>query len=315
MSAVPASGDPREGGIFGELVKIPAFLRRDFLQAWSYRMAFVTDAIGLALQTALFFYISKIVDPNVLPTFGGARVSYLEYVVVGIAMTMLIALGIFRAAAAFRNEQLMGTLEVLLMTPTAPWTIQIGSIVYDLVYIPLRTGLFIAVVALATDVSFDTDGIVPATVILLAFLPFVWGIGIVYAASSLTFKQAGGGIAITLLTFSSGAYFPLELFPDWLADGGRGESDGGGDRRDARGAPRWRGLVGSRRCAARARARVACDALVRDRCVPPRAASGASARHARHLLKGRSNQCLHQNRRSAGTRRRSRGDSTRERAG
>ena len=217
MSAVPAPGDSREGGIFGELAKISAFLRRDFLQAWSYRMAFVTDAIGLALQTALFFYISKIVDPNVLPTFGGARVSYLEYVVVGIAMTMLIALGIFRAAAAFRNEQLMGTLEVLLMTPTAPWTIQIGSIVYDLVYIPLRTGLFIAVVALATDVSFDTDGIVPATVILLAFLPFVWGIGIVYAASSLTFKQAGGGIAITLLTFASGAYFPLELFPDWLA--------------------------------------------------------------------------------------------------
>ena len=217
VSAVPAPGDSREGGIFGELAKISAFLRRDFLQAWSYRMAFVTDAIGLALQTALFFYISKIVDPNVLPTFGGERVSYLEYVVVGIAMTMLIALGIFRAAAAFRNEQLMGTLEVLLMTPTAPWTIQIGSIVYDLVYIPLRTGLFIAVVALATDVSFDTDGIVPATVILLAFLPFVWGIGIVYAASSLTFKQAGGGIAITLLTFSSGAYFPLELFPDWLA--------------------------------------------------------------------------------------------------
>ncbi len=216
MSAVPAPRRVRAQGVAAEFAKISAFLRRDFLQAWSYRAAFVTDAVGLALQTALFFYISKIVDPNVLPTFGGSRVSYLEYVVVGIAMTMLIALGIFRAAAAFRNEQLMGTLEVLLMTPTAPWTIQIGSIVYDLVYIPLRTGLFFVVVALATEVSFDGAGLLPAAVILLAFLPFVWGIGIVYAASSLTFKQTGGGIAITLLTFTSGAYFPLELFPDWL---------------------------------------------------------------------------------------------------
>ncbi|MBA3476119.1 MAG: hypothetical protein H0T10_05120, partial [Actinobacteria bacterium] len=153
MSAVPAPRRVRAQGVAAEFAKISAFLRRDFLQAWSYRAAFVTDAVGLALQTALFFYISKIVDPNVLPTFGGSRVSYLEYVVVGIAMTMLIALGIFRAAAAFRNEQLMGTLEVLLMTPTAPWTIQIGSIVYDLVYIPLRTGLFFVVVALATEVS------------------------------------------------------------------------------------------------------------------------------------------------------------------
>ena len=216
MNAVPAPRHARARGVAVELAKISAFLRRDFLQAWSYRAAFVTDAVGLALQTALFFYISKIVDPDVLPTFGGSRVSYLEYVVVGIAMTMLIALGIFRAAAAFRNEQLMGTLEVLLMTPTAPWTIQIGSIVYDLVYIPLRTGLFFVVVALATEVSFDGAGLLPAAVILLAFLPFVWGIGIVYAASSLTFKQTGGGIAITLLTFTSGAYFPLELFPDWL---------------------------------------------------------------------------------------------------
>jgi len=216
VNAVPAPRHARARGVAVELAKISAFLRRDFLQAWSYRAAFVTDAVGLALQTALFFYISKIVDPDVLPTFGGSRVSYLEYVVVGIAMTMLIALGIFRAAAAFRNEQLMGTLEVLLMTPTAPWTIQIGSIVYDLVYIPLRTGLFFVVVALATEVSFDGAGLLPAAVILLAFLPFVWGIGIVYAASSLTFKQTGGGIAITLLTFTSGAYFPLELFPDWL---------------------------------------------------------------------------------------------------
>jgi len=217
MNAVPAPRDARARGVGAEVAKISAFLRRDFLQAWSYRAGFITDAAGLALQTALFFYISKIVDPDVLPTFGGARVSYLEYVVVGIAITMLVALGIFRAAAAFRNEQLMGTLEVLLMTPTAPWTIQIGSIVYDLVYIPLRTGLFFVVVALATEVSFDGAGLLPAAVILLAFLPFVWGIGIVYAAASLTFKQTGGGIAITLLTFSSGAYFPLELFPDWLA--------------------------------------------------------------------------------------------------
>ena len=52
---------------------------------------------------------------------------------------------------------------------------------------------------------------------LLSFLPFVWGIGIIYAAATLTFKQMGGGLAVTLITFTSGAYFPLALFPDWLA--------------------------------------------------------------------------------------------------
>ena len=203
--------------VASEAAKLPAFLRRDFLGAWSYRMAFVSDAVGLAFQEVLFFYIGKMVDPDVLPTFGSANVSYLEFVAVGIAISMLIGIGIFRAANAFRNEQLMGTLEALLMTPTAATTVQFGSVVYDLVYMPLRTGIFFIVIALTGEVSFNAGGILPALATLLLFIPFVWGLGIMYAASTLTFRVGGGGFAITLLTITSGAYFPLTLFPSWLA--------------------------------------------------------------------------------------------------
>ncbi len=200
-----------------EVAKLPAFVRRDFLQAWSYRMAFVSDVVGLAFQALLFFYIGKIVDPDALPTFGGKSVSYMEFVAVGIAISMLIGIGIFRAAYAFRNEQLMGTLEALLMTPTAPTTLQLGSVVYDILYMPIRTATFFVVIALIGDVSFNADGLLPAMVTLLVFIPFVWGLGIMYAAATVTFKVGGGGFAVTLLTLTSGAYFPLDLLPDWLA--------------------------------------------------------------------------------------------------
>ena len=33
----------RARGVAGELRKLPAFVRRDFLVAWSYRMSFITD--------------------------------------------------------------------------------------------------------------------------------------------------------------------------------------------------------------------------------------------------------------------------------
>lgn len=212
-------GAPSGGWFFTlrtESRKVVAFLRRDLLEAWSYRTAFLTDAINMALQAVLFFYVGKLVDPRSLPEFGGEPVTYFEFAIIGIAISMVMAVGMFRAAAAFRKEQLMGTLEVLLMTPTSQATIQLGSVLYDLLYVPLRTGLFFLAVALAADVHINSAGILPAIVTLVCFIPFVWGVGILYAGWTITFKVTGGGILVSLLTLTSGAYFPLEVLPGWI---------------------------------------------------------------------------------------------------
>lgn len=215
MSTVPVT-EGRLSTVVGEAGKVPAFLRRDFIEAWSYRAAFFSDAVNMALQALLFYYIGQIVDPGTLPTFGGGEITYFEFVVVGIAVAMVVGVGLFRAARAFRNEQLMGTLEVLLMTPTSVATIQFGSVVYDLLYVPVRTGLFFLAVTLAAGVDINTAGIPPAVVTLLCFIPFVWGLGILYAASTVTFKVAGGGFLVSILTMTSGAYFPLSVLPGWV---------------------------------------------------------------------------------------------------
>lgn len=215
MSAVPVLAG-RLTTALGEAAKLPAFLRRDFLTAWSYRMAFVGDAINMAFQALLFFYLGRIVDPSLLPTYGGGEISYFEFVIVGIAITMVVGVGLFKAAGALRNEQLMGTLEVLLMTPTSTATIQFGSVAYDLLYVPLRTAVFFVAVVLAAEVQINSGGILPAAVVLLSFMPFVWGLGILYAASTITFKVATGGFIVSLLTMTSGAYFPLAVLPGWV---------------------------------------------------------------------------------------------------
>jgi ABC-2 type transport system permease protein len=117
-----------------------------------------------------------------------------------------------------RQEQLAGTLESLLMTPTAPATIQIGTVAYDIVYVPLRTSLFLLIVAVAFGLDLEPSGIAPALIALLAFIPFVWGLGLVTAATMLTYRRGIGvvGFAATGMALTSGAYFPLELLPEWL---------------------------------------------------------------------------------------------------
>jgi ABC-2 type transport system permease protein len=202
----------------GELRKLPAFVRRDFLVAWSYRMSFVSDLVGLVGQVIVFYFIGQLVDSSRLPTFGGTSVTYLEFAAVGIALGVFIQFGLDRVSAAMRGEQLMGTLESVLMTPTAPSTIQLGSVAFDLIYIPLRTAAFLGAVTLAFGLHFQAGGIAPALLLLLAFIPFVWGLGVLTAALLLTFRRGGSlvGLGAVVVGLLSGVYFPLSLLPGWL---------------------------------------------------------------------------------------------------
>jgi ABC-2 type transport system permease protein len=209
----------RIGVLAEEAAKLPAFLRRDALIAWSYRVAFVSDILGLVTQMVVFSFVGKLVETEALPSFGGVQASYIEFVCIGIVVNVFVQVALTRIATAVRTEQLTGTLEALLMTPTSSATVQLGSATFDLVYMPVRTAVFLAVMAAAVGLDLHLSGLAPSLAILLAFIPFVWGIGIATAAAILTFRRGEGlmGVGATLLGLASGAYFPLALLPGWIA--------------------------------------------------------------------------------------------------
>jgi ABC-2 type transport system permease protein len=215
MSAVPRS---RRQELRDEIAKLPAFMRRDFLVAWSYRMAFVTDWLGLFIQVVVFNFVGKVVDPTAIPTYGGEQVTYLEFVAVGIAISSFMAVALGRIYNVIRQEQLQGTLESLFLTPTSHVTIQLGSVVYDLAYVPVRTLLFFVMVTIFFPAEFLWSGLLPTVAILLAFIPFVWGVGVMAAAWTLTFRRGTAiiGIFTTITTLGAGTYFPTEVFPSWI---------------------------------------------------------------------------------------------------
>lgn len=204
--------------LLGELRKIPAFFRRDLFVMWSYRLAFFSDWINLIAQLVVFYYVAKLVDPRNLPSYNGVAPTYMEFVGVGIALTSFMQVALGRVVSAIRTEQLQGTLEALLVTPTSPATIQIGSVVYDLAYIPIRTVTFLVMAAFFFGIHYFASGLLPVCVILLVFIPSIWGLGILGAAATLTFRRGSGivGFGASVLTLTSGSYFPVELFPGWM---------------------------------------------------------------------------------------------------
>lgn len=217
-----ASGraESHAGTFVEELTKLPAFLRRDFLTAISYRTAFVGDVVSVVLGAFLFYFVGRLVDADRLPSVGGERVSYLEFAAVGVALGPFVQVALSSVASVIRQEQLIGTLESLLTTPTATATIQVGSALYQLLYIPVRTAILLVVIAVGFELDYRVAGVVPAALVLVCLIPFVWGLGLVSAGVTLTFRQGGRlvDLFVGILTLGSGAFFPLELLPGALAE-------------------------------------------------------------------------------------------------
>ena len=174
--------------------------------------------LGLIGGALVFYFVGLMVDPASIPPVDGKQVSYLEFAVVGMALGGFLHLGLERVSAALRNEQLMGTLESLLSTPTTPATVQVGSVLFDLIFIPVRMTILLTTLALVFGLGLQLDGVPQAVVILIFFMPFVWGLGILAAAITLTFRRGAGIVALAVagLTLVSGLYFPVGLLPDWL---------------------------------------------------------------------------------------------------
>jgi len=202
-----------------EMRKLSAFLRRDALIAWSYRRGAVSDVVGMLVQALMFYFLSSLVDPARMPQLGGTRAGYMGFVVVGLTVAAFYQIGVTRMMGAVQNERLVGTFETLLVTPTAYATLQLGFVIYDILRIPVRTGIFLVLATTLFGVQVHWAGMAQVAVIVLALLPFVWGVAAVLTAAVVAFRQVASlvGLANFVLVLASGTYFPLHLLPPWLA--------------------------------------------------------------------------------------------------
>jgi ABC-2 type transport system permease protein len=210
-------------GFAAEARKLPAFVRRDWKIALSYRVVFVGDVLGLGMQILVFSFVAKLVDPDRLPLYGGTVPSYLAFVAVGLVVNLTAGVLLHQVSGQLRQEQLTGTLEALLATPTLGPTLQLGLVSYTLMMVPIRALVLLTAIALGFGLDFQATGVLPALALLLAFLPFTWGLGLATAGAVITFRRGASatGILVTLLGLFSGAVFPIALLPaalQWIAE-------------------------------------------------------------------------------------------------
>jgi ABC-2 type transport system permease protein len=198
--------------------KVFAFIKRDFLTELSYRLQFVLSWLGIFLSVLIFYYISRLFEKTESPYLTEYGGKYFPFVFIGIAFSGYLALALGSFSANIRREQLTGTLEAMLVTPTKLSTIIISISLWNFIFnsISILIYLLFGVCFFGIDLT-GANFFSAAIILILTVLPLC-SIGIISAAFIMVFKR-GDPIVWFINLFSGlfgGVYFPIAILPDSL---------------------------------------------------------------------------------------------------
>lgn len=190
-----------------------AFLKRDFLSQVSYRLSFLLQVFGLALSVAAFYFSSKMVDPS---TRGLDGIPAFEWLLMGVSFQAYFSTALWAFSARIRDEQVLGTLEAMLVSPVSTPLVVFASAAWDFTYGGIRVVLYLVIAWLLFDYTFHPSGLLPVAV--AGILTVLWsaGVGILSASFILYFKR-GNPINMLLsgtTLFFGNVFFPSELLPE-----------------------------------------------------------------------------------------------------
>jgi ABC-2 type transport system permease protein len=195
-----------------------AFIKRDFSQAISYRFSFMLQIGGVFFSVAIFYFLSELFGGSIAPQLEAYGGNYFSFVLIGLAFTGFLGLSLSSFAASIREGQVMGTLEIMLLSPTRLSAILISSSLWGYLLTILRVALYLIVGAFIFGADLGKANVGGALLIMILSIASFTGFGVLSAAVVLIVKK-GDPVAIIFNGASSllaGVFYPVAVLPDWL---------------------------------------------------------------------------------------------------
>ena len=189
-----------------------AFVKRDVSMALSYRLSFAFQFLGSLVMIATFYFLAQVLSVDV---YGGDPFAF---ILIGLAFSRYMTLSMSTFSNSIREGQVMGTLEIMLLSPTRLSKILLSSSVWAYLFTSLQIVLFLALGVLVFGVDLGGANVVTALVVLLLSIVSFAGIGMISAAFIMVLKK-GDPIAFALSGLSvllAGVYYPVDVLPGGL---------------------------------------------------------------------------------------------------
>lgn len=200
------------------LEKAFSFIKRDFIQEVSYRFAFFLQIFGIFFSILTFYYLAQMLGTAAVPYLEPYGGDYFSFVLIGIAFSNYLMTGLSSFAGSIRNEQMMGTLEAMLVTPTKTSSIITFSSLWSFIFASFRVLIYLLMGVLVFNVEMNDANFIGAIVVIFLTILCFSSLGIISASFIMVFKRGDPinwvfNMASGLL---GGVLYPIAVLPEWL---------------------------------------------------------------------------------------------------
>lgn len=198
--------------------KIFAIVKKDFLIETSYKISFIFNLFSVVVTLFTYFFIDKLFGHKVNDYLQEFGVNYFSYVLISMAFFSYIGVGLGSFASRIRAEQIQGTLESLIITPTKINTILLGMGLWNFIIASFDLFIYIILGIFMFKIDFSNVNLLSTTLTLMLTVISFSSLGIISASFILIFKRGNpiAWIINTLEGLLGGVYFPITVMPDWL---------------------------------------------------------------------------------------------------
>lgn len=195
-----------------------AQLKKDFLWAYSYKVAFFGQFFGILLPAFTFFFVSETFSMSQSPHLKQYGNDYFLFVILGISVVDLIGTCMKSASKSIREAQAFGYIDIVLNAKISPQYFVVCSMIYPCCVGLIKVFLYLLIASLIKD--FELSALTLISFVLLSLLtvaPFI-GVGLLAASFVLGFKQGDpiNYLISILITLFSGVLFPTTVLPQVL---------------------------------------------------------------------------------------------------
>ncbi|EIJ41418.1 ABC-type multidrug transport system, permease component [Beggiatoa alba B18LD] len=204
--------------MYHELAKIRAFLIRDWQHEKSYRLVFLPAFFSLFTLLFTFFFLARLLNHAQLPALQPYGGDYFAFVLIGFAFFNYLEVLLKGLPQQIREGQLLGTLEALLVTPTALPTLIIASICYQLLGATARVVVYLGLAIGIFQITLHGANLIATGLFLLLTLMAFSSLGILTASVVILLKkgEALSSLFVSIARLLCGLYYPISILPDSL---------------------------------------------------------------------------------------------------